>query len=83
MTGFIYSKKINSVDSLIEYIRYKIKEKNISLYSFGIAVFNNKQMGYYYLDPINFESIRLTKLRKIFDYLEIDYSVLNGVYKKK
>ena len=83
MTGFIYSKEINNVDSLIDYIKYKLKEKNISVYSFGIALFNNKQLGYYYLNPINFESMNFTKLRAIFDYLEIDYAILDRVYKKK
>ena len=83
ITGFECRKKINNVDSLIEYIKYRLKEKNISIYSFGVKVFKNKQLGYYYLNPTNFESMNFTKLRAIFDYLKMDYAVLDRVYKKK
>ena len=74
---------INSVESLIQYIKYKLEKKNISVYAFGVNCFSNSQRGYYCLNPKNFPNLTLVKLCKIFDYLEIDYSILGGLYSNK
>ena len=74
---------INSVESLIQYIKYELEKKNTSVYAFGRDCFSSSQRGYYYLHPKNFPNLTLKKLCKIFDYLEIDYSILGGLYSNK